>query len=367
MDLPTKTYMKKFFLLLCIIFSLFSARADSFYYHTPTNILSFMDDPSYFRIDYQWYLKNTGQNSPLYLNGKYVSQENGGGYDIGYEKAKRLYFPAITAKLGVIDTGVRTNHVDFQGIRFYGKNFILGQDANDLTDASGHGTSNGGIIFARNNYIGVRGILDVREMLICKTLLTRDYEIINAIYYCATNDVDIIHLPWGTPIANTALKNAILFARSYGCIIVCAAPNVNQNLDTRPDYPSSWMLDNVVSVTSCTREGVKYSPAAWGGSTVHIAAPGRVLVTTGLNRDYVYTSGTSSASAIVAAAMTVIASQYPDKPYQYWIERLLRGAVQNPSLSNTISGGNLNLFYSLMPEESNFPIQLPINVLDLEM
>lgn len=310
----------------------------------------------YYRIDYQWYLKNTGQASRLYLlNGTPSTVDAGGTNDTGYFDAESLFPTNLgLVRFAVIDNGISLTHPDFTGLPLWGKNIMAG--TSDIADVGGHGSCVGGVMFAKKNGLGYQGMLqNVPSITIAKVSFRSTDEIANAIYWCVTNNVKIMNLSWGTAENNVNLKNAVLFAQQNGAVVVCAVPNVEQNLDVTLDYPACWKLDNVVAVTSITRGGIKYNPSAYGFSTVHLAAPGRVIPTTGLNPAYVYSSGTSFASPIVTSALVLIANKYPYQPYQYWIERLMKGVTSLPNLTGrTISGGTLNLVNSM----ANDPIKL---------
>ncbi len=59
--------------------------------------------------------------------------------------------------VAVLDTGLRTTHVDFAGRVTAQRNFTTdnGGDADDATDGDGHGTNVGGIIVAGGDHIGM--------------------------------------------------------------------------------------------------------------------------------------------------------------------------------------------------------------------
>ncbi len=59
--------------------------------------------------------------------------------------------------VAVLDTGLRTSHVDFAGRVLAQKNFTAdnGGNPNDASDGNGHGTNVGGIIVANGDHIGI--------------------------------------------------------------------------------------------------------------------------------------------------------------------------------------------------------------------
>ena len=59
--------------------------------------------------------------------------------------------------VAVLDTGLNTQHVDFEGRIVAQRNFTPdnGGDVNDATDGNGHGTNVGGIIVANGDHVGI--------------------------------------------------------------------------------------------------------------------------------------------------------------------------------------------------------------------
>lgn len=59
--------------------------------------------------------------------------------------------------VAVLDTGLNTEHVDFEGRIVAQRNFTPdnGGDVNDATDGNGHGTNVGGIIVANGDHVGI--------------------------------------------------------------------------------------------------------------------------------------------------------------------------------------------------------------------
>lgn len=325
---------------------------------SPGQLLYYAYDPSYWREDYQWYLKNTGQPSPLYHNGVLSSTDPGGTYDIGAESAWQIRTEA-TALLALVDTGIATNHPDLIHNNINGRNFSLLGDTNpdNIQDTLGHGTFMAGIIAATgNNTIGVCGVCWKANLLICKTRLTYDGagydEVVAALDYAISNQAKIVYLPWGG--AHTPeLSNAMVRVQNAGILAILAPPNNAANLDVSPDYPASYKLPNTITVTSMTRDYSLYT-GAYGKTTVHLGAPGRVIGTTTMNQSYpyAYDSGTSSSAAVVAGAAALIWSEYPNQDWRSIKQRILSTVQPAPILAvRTITGGVLQLGSAIQPEQ----------------
>jgi subtilisin family serine protease len=304
---------------------------------------------SYYRIDYQWYLKNNGTTSKLYTlpSDTLAGTDVGGTYDIGFSKQLDC------APIGIIDMGINTEHPEFSNITFTGHNFINGGNPSNLSDESSdsHGTGIAGVLIAKGKRI--LGMTNLKKIIIAKVVFDprgiTDYQLNDAIIYCADNGCKVVCLSWSITTNSPSLLSALNYAESKGMIVVIAVPNSTQDIDVTPDYPSSWKLPNVVSVTSANREGTHYSPSALGKTTVTLGAPGRIICTTGNTIDYIYTGGTSLATPIVTGTIAAMIVKFPTLSYKQIIDKLIASCTPEATLSNTISGGRLNLANALLP------------------
>ncbi len=152
------------------------------------------------------------------------------------------------------------------------------------------------------------------------------------------------------------MREACLYAAAHDCLLVCAVPDAAVDEDMQEDYPIGWRLPNVIGVTSTTRTDTLYGAAAWGSQTVDLGAPGRVIVTVGLNGPC-YTSGTSFATAMVTEAVALLRDAYPNQPAAGIKERLLRSVRPLSDLSGrSTSGGRLDVSAALLPEKLDLNI-----------
>ncbi len=110
---------------------------------------------------YQWYLKNTGQNA---------GAQNSGveGIDINVTEVWQYNTGSKQIKIGVVDTGVEFNHPDLNTQIDLLDSYRYSDDAQDPSPdndqlnnepvGSGHGTAVAGIIAAKSwNKTGIRG------------------------------------------------------------------------------------------------------------------------------------------------------------------------------------------------------------------
>jgi hypothetical protein len=80
---------------------------------------------------------------------------------------------------------------------------------------------------------------------------------VEALQYAVAKNVRVSNNSWGyseylpeEEADHNALRDAIAAARSQGHLFVAAAGNDSVNTDTTPHYPSSFALDNIISVTA---------------------------------------------------------------------------------------------------------------------
>jgi subtilisin family serine protease len=141
-----------------------------------------------------------------------------------------------------------------------------------------------------------------------------------------TNAVDsgskIVVVPSIVPGNYTPLSNACQYALYSNVLIVCSVPDSSVNIDTSPDYPSSWaeILPNVVPVTMTDRNGNLWA-AAWGTNVV--GAPGQYIVAYST-----YSSGSSYGGPIVAGSLALLVSRFPGQTAEAYRQALWESSVR---------------------------------------
>ncbi len=305
----------------------------------------------------QWALNNTGQNG-----GKQKA-------DIDVLKAWQKTKGSRKVVVAVLDSGVDYTHQDLvanmwmrpDNIPAY-KDDELGavndlhgfnavDNARDPMDDNGHGTHCAGVIGAEgDNEEGIAGINWEVEIMPLKFLgrggfgTTKDA--IEAINYAierkrAGVNVRVINASWGSTARSQALEDAIRAANEEGILFVAAAGNDGSSNDSRPHYPSSY--PNVVSVAASDRNDIMASFSNFGLKSVHIAAPGKDIISTWLNNDYREASGTSMATPQVAGVAALLLSQDPKMSVQKLRERLLKCFDPVDSLTGKLeNAGRIN-------------------------
>ena len=222
---------------------------------------------------------------------------------------------------------------------------------NDPMDDNNHGTHVAGTIGAiGNNGVGVAGINWSISLMPLKFLSASGSGLVSravmAIDYAVNKGVKLTNHSWGGANYSVSLAAAIGRARDAGHIIVAAAGNSGQNLDSSPQYPASYSTsyNNVVTVASVNSSDQLASSSNYGVNTVTLAAPGVSILSTVRNNGYSYFSGTSMAAPHVAGAIALYWASHPTLSYTQVIEKLKASVDLVPGLADKVmTGGRLNV------------------------
>lgn len=268
--------------------------------------------------------------------------------------------------VAVIDTGIDLDHPDLVDRIWVNSAEIPGNsiddDANGYVDdvtgwdaldsdadpddehTWGHGTAVAGTVGASANGVGVVGVAPLTTLMplrVCggPCLLSA---IVEAIHYAIDNGAHIINLSLGSPFANQSLEDAVSAANAAGVLVVAAAGNDSANNDSRPYYPASIDLPNVVSVAATDRNDLLASFSNYGATSVDLAAPGVDIVMPGIG-GWVEKNGTSFAAPMVAGAAALVRSIRTDAD-AVDLKQVLLGSVDVlESLDGkTLTEGRLN-------------------------
>ncbi len=307
----------------------------------------------------QWALNNVGQNG-----GKAKA-------DVAAIKAWLKTQGSTDVVVAVLDSGVDYTHPDLvENMWFRPDNvpaykddelgvfndlrgFNATDNKSDPMDDNGHGTHCAGIIGAEgDNSQGIAGINWNVQIMPLKFLgrggfgTTKDA--IEAINYAIDRkrngvNIKVINASWGSTSYSKALEDTIRAAGEEGILFVAASGNDGSSNDKRPHYPSNYNLPNVISVAALDRNDNLASFSNFGIKSVHIAAPGREILSTWLNGDYREASGTSMATPYVAGVAALILASEPKLSVEKLRERVLKSVDRLDSLDGKIeSGGRIN-------------------------
>lgn len=223
----------------------------------------------------------------------------------------------------------------------------------DPMDDNGHGTHCAGIIGAEgNNGIGIAGINWDVEIMPLKFLnangsgTTKDA--IEAINYAIDRkqkgvNLRIISASWGSTQKSSALRDAIKRAGDEGILFVAAAGNNGDNSDKRPHFPAGYTLPNLIAVAALDRNDQLASFSNYGAKSVHLAAPGKEILSTWLNDDFYVASGTSMATPEVSGVAALILSTDQKMTVKELRDRLFNSVDKLDSLKGKVAtGGRIN-------------------------
>jgi len=214
--------------------------------------------------------------------------------------------------IAVIDTGVDYLHPDLndniwintaelngtEGVDDDGNGYVddiygwdfAGNDEYDLNDQDsdpmdmdsyGHGTHVTGTIAARgDNGMGVTGVNWRAKIMVLKVMAENasamdEYDVIQAIDYARDNGARIVNCSFGGETYDDIEYDAFADLKQAGILAVCAAGNNYwQNTDQNGNYPSSYSLDNIISVAASNRSDALADFSNYGPTSVDVMAPG---------------------------------------------------------------------------------------------
>jgi serine protease len=180
----------------------------------------------------------------------------------------------------VIDSGLYTDHEDFQGV-----NVVGGSPPDWTSDSCGHGTHVAGTIAAMNNGVGVVGASpgDVSLYIVKVFEFNSSYcgwsyssTVVDAAYQCRDAGANIINMSLGS------FRNSETEAEAYqglfdqqGILIVAAAGNWADQPE--PLYPASY--DSVISVAAID-SNKNLASFSQRNNQVELSAPGVAVLST---------------------------------------------------------------------------------------
>lgn len=240
-------------------------------------------------FDYQWALKNTGQNGGT--AGKSINAAS--KWDKGITGSKEKV-------VAIVDTGVDYKHEDLRDNIWenpynpgklkgeHGFDFVNGDE--DPMDDNGHGTHCAGIIGAKgNNGKGISGVSQNIKIMAIK-ILDEDgsgygSDEISAYHYINKAldlgvDVAAINNSWGGGDSSEIFEKLVDLVGKKGAVTVCAAGNSSADNDDEGEFPSNIDSEYLLSVAASNEKGELAGFSNYGAGTVDLAAPGADILST---------------------------------------------------------------------------------------
>lgn len=260
--------------------------------------------------DYEMELFDTGY--PITTNDTYFPNQ---WYhkSIGAEYSRNSGLTGNGVRIAVIDSGVNTEHPDFDGVQFeIGYNCAEGAtDIYDVSDMVGHGTMVTGIIAScTDNNLGIAGLASDALIIPIKITESQTFgfsAILKAIKKALEIGCDIINLSLGGPLeddlALAELKKYVDEAEEKGIIVVSAVGN-SAHIDNCVNYPAYF--ENVIGVGSVDENNaVTYFSQRNNG--VNVCAPGVKISTLTYDGSVIHSAiGTSFSAPIVTSTLAMV-------------------------------------------------------------
>jgi cell wall-associated protease len=257
--------------------------------------------------------------------------------------------------------------------RYYGNNDIMASDPM-------HGTHVSGIIAAeRNNGKGMDGIADNVRIMMIRAVPNgdeHDKDIALGIRYAVDNGAKVVNMSFGKHLSPNKkwIDDAVKYAESKGVLLVEAAGNDKENIDSITDYPNPTYKGTTTKASNWITVGASSDPLAepgydsyvasfsnYGKNSVDVFAPG-VRIYSSLpgagENQYGKVSGTSMAAPVVTGVAAFIMEYYPNLTAQqvkYCIDKsavMPSVKVKKPGTDDelvnlsdiSISGGIINAY-----------------------
>jgi subtilisin family serine protease len=211
-------------------------------------------------------------------------------------------------RVGVVDTGVNSDHPDLTGAVLPGKAFPELEDG--LRDSRGHGTNVAVLIAGRG---AIRGVAP--EAMVLPAKFTGGGRAANdAIIWAVDNGAKVINLSLGghSRAGEPEPYDAGLrYAKEHDVVLVAAAGNAA----TDRQVVSPANRPGVVAVSAVDSSGRFRPDISVAGPEVALAAPGTGMPLQPGN-------GTSYAAAIVSGAAALVRAKFPDLDAASVVDRL---------------------------------------------
>ena len=261
--------------------------------------------------------------------------------------------------IALVDSGVDPNHPDLTANILFDQGYDFGDNDAQAYDENGHGTAMAGLMVAQcYNQQGICGISPAAKIIPYK--INRQgsgqffaSDLAAAILAAANNRlVKIISLSLVLDEADQAVKQALLYAKAQGKIVLAAVGNRGRQ---PVDYPAR--LPWIIGVGAVDANG-KRLPSSNYGDGLLISAPGKNLLSTLIGGGYAdWFDGSSAATALVSGVLALIVAQQPHATVEEWVVTLLAASqdVEPPGFDSQYGFGIVTvpqptIFFNQLPE-----------------
>ncbi|MGP2655875.1 S8 family peptidase [Malaciobacter sp. WC5094] len=301
-------------------------------------------------------INNNSTNNEVLFEDKYLSQQ-------WYLKRNTLFYsfnsiannahinPSIYLKnysgkgvrIAIIDDGFDVNHEDLKGA--VNNTYDLSSKSTNVSQNSNesHGTAVSGIIGARDNKLGIKGIASNSQLIFLKhKRQMSDSETIELFNKAEEFKADIINCSWGTYNVSAAVRNKIVNLANNGrngkgTIIVFSSGNESKNMGNDESN-----IPEVISVAATNKDNLLTSYSNYGVNLDLVAPGGEYLGITTLDdsglkgkssidenymlfNDSNRFTGTSAAAPIVTGVIALMLEKNPNLT-RIEVENLLKNS-----------------------------------------
>ncbi len=230
-------------------------------------------------------------------------------------------------RIAIIDSGVAIGHEDLAERVLGGRDVVNQDEKSWQEDVVGFGTLGAGLIVATQERAKVVGLAPEAELQVCKVFPGGRFgDLIEALDYCLTQNVDVIDLGVGSPYPSLLVAQKIEEARQAGVACIAAAgsnagpvafpANLSTvlavaaigKLGTFP--PDSYHATQLASTP--TPEGYFSARFSAYGPEIDVCAPGVGVISTLPPGNLGALDGTAIAATHISALAALVLAHHPD-------------------------------------------------------
>ncbi|HEY8450845.1 MAG: S8 family serine peptidase [Micromonosporaceae bacterium] len=241
--------------------------------------------------------------------------------------------------VAVLDTGVDASVPELAGAVLPGRDFVGDADGriDHDTDDEGHGTSMATLIAGNGSGTGMRGVAPGAKILpvalfdengFGRSVSELQSEVVaEAIRWAADNGADVISMSFasGAFVCVPVLVEAVRYAVERDVILVASSGNLAGGPDEVPGMCPGVLT---VGATDALLEPWERSHRS---EYVDVTGPGVYISSVGKGGRVLYGNGTSIATALVAGAIALVRSHFPDASADEVLRRVIATARDLPA------------------------------------
>jgi len=175
-------------------------------------------------------------------------------------------------------------------------------------DTSGHGTHVAGVIAGSHSGTPMKGVAPNAKILPLDFMTGGNgltSAAIESINYAKIMGVKVINASWGSSFCSKILQETIESLVDKNILFVAAAGNSGNNISHFPEYPAAFQNGAQITVGAIAKSGFMPSFSNYG-DLVDVMAPGDDILSSYLEGDYMYLSGTSMAAPFVTGLAALL-------------------------------------------------------------